>query len=131
MKKLITLSFICVTGLIACTKKVVPTTQATPAVKNETVGNEAKSAAQIQADIEAKKKIEAEETKTWTPVMTETENGRIIFTTKCTKCHEMKKTGNYTIVQWDNILRSMVPKAKLSADEEKQVTAYIKANAKQ
>ena len=132
MKKLMILSFIAAAILVACNKKAVPTTNPdgttgkTEAVKTEP----AKTAEQNKADAEAKQKIEAA-TRSLDTAPTEMDNGKNVYTTKCTSCHAMKNTGDYTFSQWQGILRSMVPKAKLSGDEEKQVTAYIRANAKQ
>jgi polyhydroxyalkanoate synthesis regulator phasin len=34
------------------------------------------------------------------------------------------------VQQWDNILKSMIPKAKLNDDEAKQVAAYVMEHAK-
>lgn len=59
-----------------------------------------------------------------------TSAGQTIYTTRCGRCHGLKKTENYTAQQWDNILKSMIPKAKLNDDEAKQVTAYVIEHAK-
>jgi hypothetical protein len=56
--------------------------------------------------------------------------GHTIYTTRCVKCHAVKNTANFTRVQWDGILKEMAPKAKLNETEKAQVTAYVKANAK-
>lgn len=133
MKKLLTTSFILAAMLVACTKKVVPDTGAASDKSQPAKVDAAKTEAEIKADAEAKAKIEAgeEPASPATPVMSDMERGKSIITGKCTGCHAMKNTGDYTFSQWQNILRSMVPKAKLSGEEEKQLTAYIKANAKQ
>lgn len=57
--------------------------------------------------------------------------GKTIYTTRCAKCHAAKDVTAYTSERWDGILKSMIPKAHLNDDEAKQVTAYVKANAKQ
>ncbi|HEV7782460.1 MAG TPA: hypothetical protein VGO58_14395, partial [Chitinophagaceae bacterium] len=91
-----------------------------------------KTDAENKADAETKAKIEAaERPANLPPVMSDMDNGKSLLMGKCTGCHLMKNAGDYTFSQWQNILRSMVPKAKLSGEEEKQLTAYIKANAKQ
>jgi len=59
-----------------------------------------------------------------------TSTGQTVYTNRCGRCHGLKKTENYTAQQWDNILRSMIPKAKLNDYEARQVTAYVMANAK-
>lgn len=56
--------------------------------------------------------------------------GQTVYTNRCGRCHGLKKTENYTSQQWDNILKSMVPKAKLNDEEAKQVTAYVMEHAK-
>lgn len=56
--------------------------------------------------------------------------GHTIYTTRCIKCHAAKNTAGFTRLQWDGILKEMAPKAKLNETEKAQVTAYVKANAK-
>jgi len=68
--------------------------------------------------------------ETKTPTSESASAGQTVYTSRCGRCHGLKKTENYTAQQWDNILKSMIPKAKLNDDEAKQVTAYVMANAK-
>jgi mono/diheme cytochrome c family protein len=56
--------------------------------------------------------------------------GQTIYTNHCGRCHGLKKIENYTSQQWENILKSMIPKARLSEEEAKQVTDFIMKNAK-
>lgn len=56
--------------------------------------------------------------------------GQTVYTNRCGRCHGLKKTENYTAQQWGNILKSMIPKAKLNDEEETQVTAYVMEHAK-
>lgn len=56
--------------------------------------------------------------------------GQAVYTNRCGRCHGLKKTENYTAQRWGNILKSMIPKAKLNDDEAKQVTAYVMEHAK-
>lgn len=56
--------------------------------------------------------------------------GKTIYITRCNRCHALKKTEKFTQQQWNNILKSMIPKARLNDDEAKQVTTYVMANAK-
>ena len=58
------------------------------------------------------------------------EAGKLVYTTKCTKCHAAKVVENYTTEKWAGILQAMIPKAKLDDAESAQVTAYVNANAK-
>lgn len=77
---------------------------------------------------ETKPKIEAPKVETNSTGLVAA--GKTIFTTRCNRCHGLKTTENYTHQQWENILKSMIPKARLNEDESKQVTAYVMANAK-
>ena len=71
-----------------------------------------------------------------TPATTETahaallEQGKAVYTTKCSKCHGAKEVTAYTATRWEGILKNMIPKAKLNEAESEQVTAYVMANAK-
>lgn len=56
--------------------------------------------------------------------------GRTVYTSRCGRCHGLKNTGNYSQQQWQNILKTMIPKARLNEDQARQVTAYVMANAK-
>lgn len=58
------------------------------------------------------------------------EMGKSVYSSKCNKCHGSKNVKNYTFDQWELILKTMIPNAKLTADEESYVMAYIRANAK-
>lgn len=56
--------------------------------------------------------------------------GKTLYETKCTHCHPAKEVSTYTAERWPNILRSMIPRSKLTEVETRQVTAYVMANAK-
>lgn len=58
------------------------------------------------------------------------EMGKTIYTTKCIKCHEAKSPGAFSKDEWTNILKAMIPKAKLNDVESRSVTAYVMSNAK-
>lgn len=58
------------------------------------------------------------------------EAGKVVYTTKCSRCHATKPLENWTAEGWQPILKSMIPKAKLDSVQSAQVTAYVKANAK-
>ncbi len=127
MKK-IALLLICMTAIIACSKKIIPaTTQTTAPLKEE----KAKSQDDQQSVNDTKKMDDMAKPTEPAPVMTQMEYGKTVFMAKCASCHAMKNPGDFTFAQWENILKTMVPNAKLSAAEEKQVTMYIKANARQ
>ena len=56
--------------------------------------------------------------------------GSVVYTNRCGRCHDLKPAGKYTSVEWENILKSMIPKAKLNEAAAKQVTAYVMEHAK-
>ncbi len=57
-------------------------------------------------------------------------HGQTVYTNRCGRCHNLKTTTDFTPKQWEGILQSMIPKAKLDEAQAKQVTAYVMANAK-
>jgi len=59
-----------------------------------------------------------------------TSAGQTVYVNRCGRCHYLKTAQDYTKQQWQNILKSMIPKAKLNDDEAKQVTAYVMEHAK-
>jgi uncharacterized membrane protein len=106
MKKIISICIIFSITLLACHKKAVPV------VGTRTEQPEAPASAHpvyAAADLEA---------------------GKIVYETKCIKCHAAKPVANYTAARWTGILKSMVPKAKLDSTQTAQVTAYVNTNAK-
>jgi cytochrome c5 len=56
--------------------------------------------------------------------------GKVIFETKCNRCHDLKIVDAYTSERWTTILQRMIPKARLSEDQSRQVRSYVMANAK-
>ena len=60
----------------------------------------------------------------------ETNAGKSVYTTRCGRCHALKPVENYTVQQWENILKSMRPKAGLNETDSKQVTVYVMEHAK-
>lgn len=110
MKKSILLTAVLAVVIIACHKKGVPT------VADRTVQPEPPAsptapvvAAHTAADLEA---------------------GKVIYETKCIRCHAAKPVETYTAERWAGILRSMIPKARLDSAQKMQVTAYVNTNAK-
>jgi mono/diheme cytochrome c family protein len=59
------------------------------------------------------------------------EQGKVLFTGNCAKCHGLKEPGSRTPEQWERVLKRMIPKAKLSEEDGKLVKAYLIANSKQ
>ena len=58
--------------------------------------------------------------------------GKVIFTTKCTKCHKAKDkvVASKTYNKLRPILAAMSKKAHLNDEERKQVSAFVFASAK-
>ena len=56
--------------------------------------------------------------------------GKIIFETRCNRCHDLKDTKGYAADRWTTILKTMIPRARLNEEQAKQVTSYVMANAK-
>lgn len=56
--------------------------------------------------------------------------GRVIFTTKCTRCHKEKPIEKWTYHRLRSILGAMVKKADLNNMEIAQISAYVHANSK-
>lgn len=131
MKKIVSFSIIVTFILIACAKKVVPTTtSATTSSKTTatTKTNEVSKPVEMAQPVEHK---EAKEEKSAVPQkVSDEETGKVVFNTKCSKCHAPKNVSSYTFTKWEGILKTMIPNAKLSGDEENQLVAYIKANSK-
>lgn len=109
----------------ACTPKTNPTTQTTSAPATPAVA--AKPASSVQSSTAPAALAEG-------PKMADNEtmikSGKIVFDKSCARCHEAKSPSSYTADQWKEILREMIPKAGLSAEEGNQVARYVIANAK-
>lgn len=113
MKKLIVV--MCVLAIVvACHKKAVPT------VADRTEQPPAPPPTPPPPGVEMR------------PAFTEAEvaAGKIVYETKCTRCHAAKPVDSYTTQRWPGILKSMVPRSKLDSVETRQLTAYVMTNAK-
>lgn len=100
MKRTLAIVLVITLVIVACSPKVAPTTTKTEQTQPATADD---------ATIAA---------------------GKTLYINRCGTCHGLKKVENYSVDQWARIMRSMAPKAKLTDDETKQVTAYVNANAK-
>lgn len=95
------------------------------------------SFAMVKCSPKAAKATTATETKSATATVattstaTQIEAGHVLYTNNCGKCHGLKDPTNYTKESWAQILKGMIPKAKLNTDDGNLVTAYVMANAKQ
>jgi len=101
-------SFLLVAGMLAmaCHRKSVPTEDII--ISNEPAATKPKS----------------------TTATTASMNGEAIFEQRCKRCHALPQAAKFTVAEWDNILISMVPKARLDKDAEAKLRTYIKAHAK-
>lgn len=62
-------------------------------------------------------------------IIADTAMGKIVFTNRCGRCHELPSPDQFTAKRWEGILSYMMPKARLTQEQEVHVTAYVKANA--
>lgn len=58
------------------------------------------------------------------------EQGRVIYTTDCTDCHNAVAVTAHTRAEWPDIIRRMAPESKLTPAEERAVLAYVMAYSK-
>jgi mono/diheme cytochrome c family protein len=135
MKKWIVLSLICAAGVISCGKKVMPDSGAGNRSKSEN-SKEAKNGTQ-SANTNASSNttpslnnMQRSAPNNENARSVSMENGKSVFVTKCGGCHALKNPGDYTMDQMNTILKTEIPKAKLSSKEAEEVTAYLLANTK-
>lgn len=60
----------------------------------------------------------------------ELETGNQLMRTSCAKCHVLFEPKDFTTTEWEEILKSMLPKARLSGRDAELVKAYIMKNAR-
>lgn len=102
--------------VVACSPKTVPTTTSTTNMPSSTTTTTTTTSST---------------TNTTAATNASTiEAGHTVYTNRCGRCHGLKEVSAYTTTQWDGILKSMIPKAKLDETQAAQVTAYVMANAK-
>lgn len=58
------------------------------------------------------------------------EQGRTIYTTDCTNCHNAVAVSAHSRAEWPGIIRRMAPESNLTSAEEKAVLAYVLAYSK-
>ncbi|MEI9913045.1 MAG: cytochrome C [Bacteroidota bacterium] len=109
MKRLIILLTICAVIITACHKKTVPIVSA------RTEFPEPPKPTQPAINTNTPESMAA---------------GKTIFETKCNRCHDLQDPVAYTTERWTSILKSMIPKARLTEEQAQQVTTYVMANAK-
>lgn len=124
MKKSIIISVVLI-GLACSRKTVVSTETKTPAVEN-------RSDPSMEVPLTDERLIPNTPVKhDPTPLPADAmAAGKVLYTNRCGNCHALKPLEYYTVQQWDRILKKMMPRARLNTEEQKHVTAYVKANAK-
>ncbi|MEO6612598.1 MAG: cytochrome c [Chitinophagaceae bacterium] len=140
MNKSILLLFFAASLAVACNKKMVPATTKTETKTDNPVVKEPVKEEIKASEPEKKEPVKVPDVAPVQPIQpsmptipnkpSDEESGKNLYTSKCGKCHALKNTAAYTYDQWEGILKSMIPNAKLTADEETQVVAYIRAHAK-
>lgn len=56
-------------------------------------------------------------------------SGKTIFINRCGKCHDLPLPEQFTAQRWEGILSYMIPRARLTDEQDVHVAAYVKANA--
>ncbi|HMU45543.1 MAG TPA: hypothetical protein PKC72_04195 [Chitinophagaceae bacterium] len=57
------------------------------------------------------------------------ETGKIIFSNRCSRCHGLPEPSQYSEKRWETILSVMVPRARLTKEQEIHVREYVLKNA--
>ena len=127
-------------ALYSCSKKMTPTpTKAEPVVTNqETPAKVAPQEHKVrtplttapETNVDTDKQVLMAESK---PPLKETalvESGKIVYKTKCGRCHDFKDPQSYDAARWVKIIDWMAPKAQLNATEKEHVLAYVNFYAK-
>jgi hypothetical protein len=123
--KIIVLSLLIVTA--SCHRKIAPDGDG---AMGNTERKEKESEGKTESKDEKDPTFHSTPTDMGTKPKESLEMGKTVFVTKCSKCHETKTPSAFTKDEWTNILKAMIPKAKLNDLESKSVTAYVMSNAK-
>lgn len=129
MTKIIALSILIAVIAVACAKKSIPTTSSSGAETSPTKITVAEKKSDADKPSVVAQPIETK-ASTVPNKPDEEVMGKNVYTAKCGKCHALKNVASFSFTQWEGILKTMVPNAKLTAEEESQVVAYIKSNSK-
>ena len=55
------------------------------------------------------------------------QNGRRVFSTRCTSCHGAEPIGKYSSEEWKGIINKMEKRAKLTSSQKADVLAFVLA----
>ena len=58
------------------------------------------------------------------------EKGRRLLAMRCTTCHALEPIGNYTALEWIDIVEDMADRSGLKNEEQKEIQAYLAAARK-
>lgn len=111
MKSMMSLILLATVILVSCSKKISPAQQTAAAPATPVTAAATTIPATRSIDVVA-------------------DQGKVVYQAKCGKCHGLKNPGDYTVDQWDGILKKMAPNARLTTEETEQVTAYVRSLAK-
>ena len=75
------------------------------------------------------REMDEEKTVDVSSIAADTARGRMIFTNRCGRCHDLPQPIQYNAKRWDGILASMIPKAKLNEVQALHIKAYLEENA--
>lgn len=62
-------------------------------------------------------------------VIPNAETGKVIFSNRCSRCHGLPELSQYSEKRWETILSVMMPRARLSKEQEIHVREYVLKNA--
>jgi cbb3-type cytochrome oxidase cytochrome c subunit len=75
------------------------------------------------------REIDEKKTVDVSNIVADTARGRMIFTNRCGRCHDLPQPIQYNAKRWDGILASMIPKANLNEVQALHIKAYLEENA--
>ena len=76
------------------------------------------------------KSTKTEEVSRSSETLAKLEEGKMLYNTKCQRCHGLYNTKAYTAAEWRVNVNAMSQKARLVAGEKEAIYNYLAANAK-
>ncbi len=128
MKKMLIITIIGFT-LYSCSKKITPTATVINSNTKTEESTSEKTTAKIESTMPA---IEAKASEKMDAIKNDKmiKDGLLTYKIKCSKCHELHDTEEFTATKWVKIIDWMAPKARLEPEEKANVLAYVSAYAK-
>ncbi len=56
---------------------------------------------------------------------TKLEEARALYVDRCSGCHNLVLPEKHTMEQWDILLSTMAPRAKINAEQQQQIRRYL------